>query len=72
MPDPKGWYSRDYLPHFDRPHLIQGITFRLNDSMPEVLLEHWARELQLLPTTQYEAERQKRIAAYLDTGHGKC
>ena len=29
MDAPKGWYSRDYLPHFDRPGLIQGITFRL-------------------------------------------
>jgi hypothetical protein len=72
MPDPKGWYSRDYLPHFDRPGLVQAITFRLHDSMPQALLEKWARELQLLPTTQHEAERQKRIAAYLDAGHGVC
>jgi REP element-mobilizing transposase RayT len=72
MNDPKGWYSRDYLPHFDRPNFVQGITFRLHDSMPEVLLEQWDHELRLLPVNQYEIERQKRIAAHLDAGHGKC
>ncbi len=72
MPTPKEWYSRDYLPHFDRPGLIQGITFRLHDSMPAVVLERWAQEIQTLEPKQMDAERQKRIAAYLDAGHGAC
>ena len=70
--DPKGWYSRDYLPHFDRPNLIQGITFRLQDSMPQVLLARWNHELQSLNPDQQAIERQKRIATFLDSGHGSC
>ncbi len=72
MADPKGWYSRDYLPHFDRPGLIQGITFRLHDSMPAIQLERWAQELKALPPSKQDVERQKRIAAYLDAGAGAC
>ena len=72
MADPKGWYSRGYLPHFDRPNLIQVITFRLHDSMPRVRLEEWERELLFLTPDQRAVERQKRIAAYLDAGHGNC
>lgn len=72
MADPKGWHSRGYLPHFDRPNLIQAITFRLHDSMPRVRLDEWERELQFLSRNQQAVERQKRIAAYLDAGHGNC
>ena len=72
MADPKGWYSRGYLPHFDRPGLIQAITFRLHDSMPQVRLEEWERDLAFLSADQQAAARQKRIAAYLDAGHGCC
>ena len=35
----KGWYSRGYLPHFDKPELYQGITFRLEDSLPKHVLD---------------------------------
>ncbi len=72
MSSPKEWYSRNYLPHFDRPGLIQGITFRLHDSMPAIVLDRWAQEIQTLPPNELEAERQKRITAYLDAGHGAC
>jgi REP element-mobilizing transposase RayT len=68
----KGWYSRDYLPHFDRPGLVQGVTMRLHDSMPQSLLDRWAEELQHLPPNQREAEHYKRLAAYLDSGRGAC
>jgi putative transposase len=33
--DPKGLYSRGYLPHFDSP--VQFVTFRLADSLPKAL-----------------------------------
>ena len=32
--EPKGWYSRGYLPHLDTPDVIQSVTFRLADSLP--------------------------------------
>jgi hypothetical protein len=30
----RGWHERGYLPHCDKPGLVQFITFRLRDSMP--------------------------------------
>jgi REP element-mobilizing transposase RayT len=72
MSAPKHWYTRDYLPHFDRPGLIQALTFRLHDSMPAQVLERWAAELRSLPIDDQDVERRKRIAAYLDAGHGAC
>ncbi len=32
------WYSRGYLPHRDRPGLLQMITYRLADSLPKEVL----------------------------------
>ena len=72
MKDHLGWYSRDYLPHFDRPGLIQGITFRLADSMPAEVIAQWRDELAHLPEGEQKAEFQRRIADYLDAGHGEC
>ena len=67
-----GWYSRDYLPHFDRPGLVQGITFRLADSMPAEVIAGWRNELAHLAEGEQKAEFQRRIADYLDAGHGEC
>ena len=67
-----GWYSRDYLPHFDRPGLVQGITFRLADSMPAEVVAGWRDELAHLAEGEQKAEFQRRIADYLDAGHGEC
>ena len=38
---PKGWYSRGYLPHFDGGEMIQFITYRLADSLPQKILKCW-------------------------------
>jgi putative DNA methylase len=72
MKDHLGWYSRDYLPHFDQPGLVQAITFRLDDSMPAEVLARWRDELAFLPDEKSKAELQRRIADYLDAGHGEC
>lgn len=72
----KGWYSRDYLPHFDRPGLVQSITFRLADSIPAEVLEGWKVELsvstQLPQDDPRIVELRQRISAYEDAGHGAC
>lgn len=72
----KGWYSRDYLPHFDQPELVQSITFRLADSIPMEVLTGWRTELGLaahLPQDDPRViELRRRIAAYEDAGHGAC
>jgi putative transposase len=64
----KGWHSRGYLPHFDRPHLLQFITFRLADALPVQALEQMRVDAML----KNEWERIKRIEEELDTGHGAC
>ena len=42
------WHSRGYLPHFDHPGLVQSISFRLADSLPEEKLAQWREELGML------------------------
>jgi REP element-mobilizing transposase RayT len=68
----KQWFSRGYLPHFDLPNLVQSITFRLADSLPQTVLEEMARELAAYPEAKRQTERERRIAASLDAGHGAC
>lgn len=69
---PKGWYSRGYLPHCDEAHLIQSITFRLADSLPQVKLAELKEELGRLPENQREVARRKRMEGWLDAGMGCC
>ncbi len=69
---PKPWRSRGYLPHFDRPGLVQSLTFRLADSLPRTFLEQCERKLKALPESERQAEKEQRIASYLDRGKGAC
>ena len=69
---PKGWYSRGYLPHFDGGSLPQMVTFRLADSLPKEVLERWQNELATLPAARASLERRQRIERYLDSGAGQC
>jgi REP element-mobilizing transposase RayT len=62
--DHKGWYVPRALPHFDSPHTIQAITFRLGDALPRIALEAHSGE-------DGPAYR-RRIAAVLDAGRGQC
>lgn len=70
------WRSRGYLPHFDQPRLVQAITFRLYDAVPDAVVEAWQRELdwnESLPVSDpRRAELRKRISRYEDSGHGAC
>ena len=67
-----GWHSRGYLPHFDGGEIAQTITFRLADSLPQVVLERWKRELVRDIQTGHDSVLRKRIEAYLDQGYGSC
>jgi REP element-mobilizing transposase RayT len=64
----KNWHSRGYLPHFDAPGLIQGITYRLSDSLPAEIIEL----LQSEAKTMADAEKRSRIETYLNAGYGAC
>ncbi len=73
---PRGWYSRDYLPHLDAPDLLQSITFRLHDAVPVSVISDWKMELNLTKkqpaTDPREIELRKRVARYEDAHHGAC
>jgi len=64
--EPKGWYSRGYLPHFDVPDLIQAVTFRLADSLPKSALD------RLDANGIDAAGRRDLIEATIDCGLGEC
>jgi REP element-mobilizing transposase RayT len=70
------WRSRGYLPHFDQPRLVQSLTFRLHDAVPESVIESWKRELswiENLPSTDpRDIKLRNRISRYEDAGHGAC
>jgi REP element-mobilizing transposase RayT len=67
----KGIYNRGYLPHWDLPHSLQAITFRLADSVPAALIEDWRRELSSESDEQTRHKQLRRlIAKYEDAGHG--
>ena len=66
--DPRGWYSRGYLPHFDGGEVTQFITFRLADSLPVSVLNRYKVQLEQELIT--EIEFHKKIDRYLDNGGG--
>lgn len=63
-----GWHTRGYLPHFDKPGLVQMITYRLADAMPAQLRAEW----EVLLAREDLTERRRELEDYLDRGHGEC
>ncbi len=63
-----GWHARGYLPHCDKPGLIQLVTFRLADAMPAARRHEW----EPLQAIADERERRTKLEAYLDRGWGEC
>jgi REP element-mobilizing transposase RayT len=66
------WHSRGYLPHFESSHATQHVTFHLADSLPKSALQRLEDETKNVPREKRDAERQKRIQAWVDGGHGSC
>ena len=68
--NPKGWYSRGYLPHFDGGQITQFLTYRLADSLPQNVLEN----LKIQVEQKIIADRDMliNIEKYLDQGIGNC
>lgn len=66
------WHSRGYLPHFECSELTQHVTFHLADSLPQSVLLRLQAELRTLSPEQRDAERRRRLDAWIDAGHGSC
>ncbi|MDR1145645.1 MAG: transposase [Verrucomicrobiales bacterium] len=60
------------MPHRDEIGLIQSLTFRLADSLPQEKLRELAEELQPLPQEQQNPRRRIKIEQWLDAGMGGC
>ncbi|MDD5140255.1 MAG: transposase [Verrucomicrobiales bacterium] len=63
-----GWHERGYLPHCDFPGLVQFVTFRLADSMPESRRGEWEHLLKI----EDDREKRSKLEEYLDRGVGEC
>ena len=69
---PRGWHSRGYLPHFDSTDVLQSITFRLADSLPQSKLRQLEAELKHLPPNTQNLVRRRQSEKWLDAGMGCC
>jgi REP element-mobilizing transposase RayT len=73
----KGWHERGYLPHCDKPGLVQFIMFRLSDSLPTSRRGEWEHFLNAnvrsnAPRSVIAREQQIELEEYLDRGLGEC
>ena len=64
-----GWYSRSYIPHLDAANILQFITIRLADSLPQNQLRSLEIELKESPST-VTIKRRQQIETWLDAGYG--
>ena len=67
-PKSRGWYQPRDLPHLDRDHSTQMITYRLADSLPREVARRRAEECDPARPHQY----RRRIETSLDAGYGSC
>ena len=65
-----GWYSRGYLPHRDEINLLQAITFRLADALPDETLRRLEEQLALQPASGHNITRRLQMEHWLDSGFG--
>ncbi len=76
MIEQKGWHSRGYLPHFDGLDVVQFITIRLFDSVPDEAIEKWKAEHNWSENTDGDTERTEQLIRFIDhyndQGHGSC
>jgi REP element-mobilizing transposase RayT len=66
------WTDRGYMPHVNSPELVQHVSYHLADSLPKEAVAAMDAEMKSLPPKLRDAEKEKRIAGYLDVGHGSC
>ncbi len=68
----KGVHCRGHLPQWDFANSLQGITFRLADSVPVSVVKAWKKELEIIEDDDMrESELNRTITKYEDAGHGE-
>lgn len=66
------WYSRGYLPHYNSHEVVQSITLRLFDTLPQSKLREFLR-LKLAPgVSSPSVITRKKIEEWLDSSYGEC
>lgn len=68
---PEEWHHGD-LPHRSKEGLIQFITFRLADSLPQRILKEIETEIKHLSEEERDVEKRKKYQYWLDKGLGCC
>lgn len=68
---PEEWHARN-LPHRDKEGLIQFITFRLGDSLPQEIIQQIESELKTIADKDKKVEKRKKYEKWLDNGYGCC
>ncbi|MDA3882179.1 MAG: HsdR family type I site-specific deoxyribonuclease [Bacteroidales bacterium] len=68
---PDEWHVTN-LPHRNKAGLVQFITFRLADSIPQQVLKDIELELKSLSDDKKAIEKRKRYQFWLDKGLGCC
>jgi REP element-mobilizing transposase RayT len=69
---PKGRHSRGYLPHYDGGRIVQFVTCRLFDSLPQKVPAGFRAELERKNADDIEREVMLLIEKFLDSGYGEC
>jgi putative transposase len=64
------WHSRLYLPHFDGPHVTQSVTFCLEGSIPQDVLDEKRDLLGMLKKDAAERAWRMKVEHILDKGEG--
>jgi REP element-mobilizing transposase RayT len=59
------WHSRGYLPHFDGAEITQFVTFRLANSLPQLMLDSWRSQLKDDAAANFDPALRRRIELYL-------
>ena len=66
------WYDRGILPHRTRDGLIQLITYRQADSLPQHVLTEFQQQILHLPEEEQAFRRRVFMQDFLDRGAGSC
>lgn len=60
------------MPHYDAGQILQSITFRLADALPQDKLDQLKQENVAMPSSAQDIERRRKTEQWIDAGMGCC